>query len=194
MTEQADAEELDRLARAAGGGDRVAFERLVRLVFARVYRWSLVRVGDPDDAEDVTQRVLLRLLDRLEAWEGRGRFTTWLYRITANEASSWRRRASRRARRLTSARSEAAPRSEAEPERARRRRLLLELLERQLGTLSPRQREVLDLIDFQGFAPAEVAEMLDMNPHTVRANLFKARRAMRRRVLAERPDILELLP
>ena len=93
---ESDSADLDRVAREAAAGDEAAFETLVRLVFRRVYRWALVRVGDPDDADDVTQRVLVRLHARLASWEGRSQFTTWLFRITANEASSWHRRAQRR--------------------------------------------------------------------------------------------------
>jgi len=57
--------------------------------------------------------------------------------------------------------------------------------------LPPRQREVLDLADLQGFAPGEIAEMLKMNPVTVRAHLFRARRTLRARMLEEHAALLE---
>ena len=69
MKRALDPADLDALALAAASGDGEAFETLVRIVFRRVYRWALVRVVDADDAEDVTQRVLLRLHASLASWE-----------------------------------------------------------------------------------------------------------------------------
>ena len=175
---------LDELARAASEGDSAAFERLVRDVYARIHRWALVRVGDPDDADDVTQAVLVTLHSKLGRWRGEGRFTTWLYRVTANEASSWRRRAKRRARwtvRDSGQLAEAVD-SLVAPSETEERSRTVELVTAFFRELPARQREVCDLVDFQGYQPAEVAEMLGMNPNTVRANLFKARRAIRERV------------
>ncbi|MGH7574395.1 MAG: RNA polymerase sigma factor [Longimicrobiales bacterium] len=48
-----------------------------------------------------------------------------------------------------------------------------------------------DLAELQSFSHAEIAEMLDMKPVTVRGHLFKARRKLRQRILAESPRILE---
>jgi len=194
--------DVDRLARLAAEGDEDAFDTLVRLVFRRIHRWAVVRLGDDDDATDVTQRVLIRLHAGLGSWEGTGRFTTWLYRITANEASSWSRRASRRAAWLrpfsrpwadkleTDGSSGWASTGQRDIDQDR----LIALVRTYFEDLPPRQREVLDLVDFQGFAPRETAEMLQMNPSTVRANLLKARRSLRQRILEVRPDALDLLP
>jgi RNA polymerase sigma-70 factor (ECF subfamily) len=49
--------------------------------------------------------------------------------------------------------------------------------------LPERQRVILDLVDLQGQSPAAVAELLELNPATVRTNLFKARQSIRRRLL-----------
>ena len=175
---------LDDLARAASAGDEEAFDRLVRRVYTRIHRWALVRIGDADDAEDVTQAVLLRLHGNLGRWRGDSRFTTWLYRITANEASSWRRKALRRARWMV--RDDAALERSVDrlmgPSEALDRKRTVELVTAFFRELPTRQREICDLVDFQGYEPTEVAKMLDMNPNTVRANLFKARRTIRERV------------
>ncbi len=178
---------LDDLARAASDGDSEAFERLVREVYARIHRWALVRIGDPDDADDVTQTVLVKLHASLDRWRGESRFTTWLYRITANEASSWRRRVKRRARWMVRDTGELGAATDLliGPAETGERAMTIELIRGFFRELPPRQREVCDLVDFQGYEPAEVAEMLEMNPNTVRANLFKARRTIRERVTKE---------
>jgi RNA polymerase sigma-70 factor (ECF subfamily) len=66
---------------------------------------------------------------------------------------------------------------------------LIEGIDHLLQALPAKQRELFDLIDLQGFAPAEVAEMLDMNPGTVRVHLFKARRRIRAWILERDPDL-----
>jgi DNA-directed RNA polymerase specialized sigma24 family protein len=54
-----------------------------------------------------------------------------------------------------------------------------------------RQREVFDLVELQGFDAAHVAELLDIEPVTVRAHLFKARRRLRASILETRPELVE---
>ena len=50
--------------------------------------------------------------------------------------------------------------------------------------LPRRQREVFDLVELQGMTAAQAAELLGIRPATVRVNLFKARAALRRRLIA----------
>ena len=60
------------------------------------------------------------------------------------------------------------------------------------GDLPPRQREVFDLVDLQGYEPSDVARMTGTNAATVRANLFKARAAVRAHLIARHPGAAEL--
>lgn len=183
---------VDELARLAARGDAAAFDALVRRCYRRIYRWALIRVVDPDEAEDVTQEVLIRLYRHLRTWEARGRFTTWLYGVTRNAA------ASHEARNRTHDRAEALSR-EAGREMGTDERLVRRLhaenlmgrVDHLLRELPARQRELFDLIDVQGFAPAEVAKMLNLNQNTVRVHLFRARRRIRAWVLARDPDLRE---
>lgn len=191
------------LVRSAREGDATAFRKLVKACLPRIHRWALARTGDADAADEVVQRVLIRLHRHLDAWEGRGRFETWLYRITANVAASLR--TERRSREVPTGDLDAAASrrpggDRGDPRAAERERDPLvriwaadvaELVGAYFEELPPRQREVFDLADLQGYAPKEIAEMLDMNPSTVRANLFKARRTIRRRVLARHPELAE---
>ncbi len=184
---------LEALVRKAQSGDQHAFRRLVERCHRQVYRWALVRTGDADDADDVAQNVLVRLSTHLGCYDGRSRFTTWLYRVTANTAGGFFRR--RAARRRAEERSEqqadnptiVATDPVAEIHTANVAGIVREFFD----TLPARQREILDLADLQGFQPAEIAEMLRMNPVTVRAHLFRARRTLRARMLDRHPGLLE---
>ena len=60
-----------------------------------------------------------------------------------------------------------------------------------LERLSERQREVFDLVDLQGFSTVEVGEMLRMEPVTVRSHLFRARKAIRKRIVESFPELVD---
>ncbi|MBJ7328949.1 MAG: sigma-70 family RNA polymerase sigma factor [Solirubrobacteraceae bacterium] len=75
---------LERLVVAAQGGDGVSLERLVLSIRGQVYRLSLRMTGCPQDAEDATQDVLIRVITRLSGYRGDAAFTTWVHRVTVN--------------------------------------------------------------------------------------------------------------
>jgi len=64
-----DETELALLVGRARGGSAGAFEELVRRVHSRLRRWAQRLTGDADDAEDVAQLVLLRLLSHVRTFE-----------------------------------------------------------------------------------------------------------------------------
>ena len=90
---------VEALVALARAGDPVAMEALVTAVRPKVLRWVFVRLGDPDEAEDVTQGILTRLSSDLDQYGGRSRFLTWLYRVADNRARD-RLRSTRTRRRL----------------------------------------------------------------------------------------------
>ena len=57
-----------------------------------------------------------------------------------------------------------------------------------------RQREAFDLVELQGLSSPEAAQRLGIEPVSVRANLFKARKALRARILEARPELAEDMP
>lgn len=180
------------LIRGAQAGEGAAFEGLVRRYYGQIYRWAVARTGDRDDAEDVTQETLVRLHRHLPSFDGRSRFGTWLYQVTRSAAADLHRKRERHERLAVRARhrSPAAvdPRSdEAVTDEKRASGLVKAFLEE----LSERQREVFDLVDLQGFSTVEVSEMLAMEPVTVRSHLFRARKAIRKKLLEGYPELVE---
>src|SRR4051795_8948508 len=76
------------LVAAAREGDRSAFEELVRLTYADTYTLAYRLTGNEEDARDVVQDSYLRAYRGIRRFRGDAQFTTWLYRITANCAST----------------------------------------------------------------------------------------------------------
>jgi RNA polymerase sigma-70 factor (ECF subfamily) len=173
-------------------GDEEAFESLARRLRATIRGWARRFTGDPDDAEDVTQVVLLKLHQHLDRFRGRSALTTWLYRLTRNVAADIHRRRARRSALM----AVHAPALEAvdaiddagdEAAIARLAAAVRECYER----LPARQRDVFRLADLEGRPTAEIAELLGIEPSTVRVTLFKARRTIRERILADQRTLLE---
>ena len=72
---------LNELARGAVDGDRAALSELVTRIQHPLYRLSLRFLGHPDDAQDATQEILIRVITRLGTFEGRSEFMTWAYTV-----------------------------------------------------------------------------------------------------------------
>ena len=178
--------EILELAERARGGEREALGGLAGALRPLVCRWALVMTGDPDDAEDVAQLVMMKMMASIGGFDGRSKVTSWLYRITRN-ASLDHQRGKQRYQRLAERVEELGqaaksrlddPLDEIEMKRT------LRLIRVFLAELPATQREVFDLVDLQGLKPVEAAEVLEMNPSTLRVQLMRARRRMRTEMLA----------
>ena len=171
-------------------GDRGALEALLRACRDTIYRWALVQTADAEDAEDVTQEVLIRLHGSLHRYEGRSRFTTWLYRVTRNEAANLGRRLRGRLRLAAAVEREAAEPVDAGDQLDRiHAAQVAALADTLLRALPRRQREVFHLADIEGCAAEEIGERLGMSPVTARVHLMHARRTLRSQLLERLPSL-----
>ncbi len=75
---------LEELARHALAGERNAVAAIVRELRRPIYALSLRMLWHPQDAEDATQEILVRIITRLSQFDHRSRLTTWSYRVAAN--------------------------------------------------------------------------------------------------------------
>ncbi len=74
-------------------GNAGALEKLIYRHQAWIYNIALKMVFDPDDAEDVTQEILLKIISHLSSYDAsRAPFRTWLYRIVANHVLNMKNR------------------------------------------------------------------------------------------------------
>src|SRR5579862_7585901 len=85
--------EDQKLVLRARSGDRKALEELVRRHQAWIYNIAVRMLYHPQDAEDATQEILIKVLTRLSSFEGRSSFRTWLYRIVVNHVLNHEARA-----------------------------------------------------------------------------------------------------
>src|SRR5712692_9123555 len=79
------------LVMRARAGDRTALEELIQRHQGWIYNIAVRMLYHPQDAEDATQEILVKVLTRLSSFEGRSSFRTWLYRIVVNHVLNMRR-------------------------------------------------------------------------------------------------------
>lgn len=88
---QNDATDAD-LVEQAMNGVRAALEKLVLRHQAWIYNIAVRMVFHPQDAEEVTQEVLVKVITKLSSFRGESKFRTWLYRVVANHVLNMKRR------------------------------------------------------------------------------------------------------
>ena len=179
--------QLARWIRGAQRGDVAAFEELVSLHERRVYGTAWRLLGRVEDAQDAAQEVFLRLYRSLSRIDPGRPLAPWLYRVTVNVCRDLGRKRRRRGRWIGSSVEELREESGLEPEdpvagpehraeAAQEMRRMLEILRQ----LPEKERTALVLRDLEGLSTAEVAEVLDSSPVTVRTQISRARLKLHR--------------
>jgi len=166
------------LVRAAGGGDRRAFESLYRRHSRRLYAvlWRLA--GNEARAEDLLQDAFVRAWQALPGFRFESAFSTWLHRLAVNTALMEIRSRSGGVALET---DDSALETHALADSAARTALGMDL-ERAVATLPPRARAVLVLHDIEGWKHEEIAAELGMAVGSSKAQLHRARGLLRARL------------
>jgi RNA polymerase sigma-70 factor, ECF subfamily len=84
------------LVRRMLGGDEGAFDEFFADYFPRLFRFAVLRLRDPDAAEDIVQTSLMAAMRHLGSWRGEASLFTWLCTICRREIGAWQKRTSRR--------------------------------------------------------------------------------------------------
>lgn len=171
-----DAVTLERARRRDVG----AFESIYRTYVDRIHGLCLRLCGNPQRAEDLTQEVFLRVWERIEAFEGRSRFYTWLYRVAVNRVMDALRSDMQRTRREVA--DDIVPVAEY-PGKGGGPSLTAIDLEAALSTLPPGARSVFVLHDVEGYTHEEISSLAGIAIGTSKAQLHRARGLLRQRLV-----------
>lgn len=166
--------------RRAQNGDTQAFSELVITHQQFVYNLALRSLGDPQEAEDVSQEAFVRAWLALPNFHGRSLFRTWLYRIVINLCYN----------RLPRLHSELAALGEdqifdlsdesiEDPYSSLVAEERTTFLHRQIEALPEGYRLLITLRFRQELSYAEIAEVVSMPIGTVKIGLFRARERLR---------------
>jgi RNA polymerase sigma-70 factor (ECF subfamily) len=166
--------EMDKaLILEASKGDMESFEEVYRASSGFVYNVALRITRNPNDAEEVTQDVFIKVYKNLSSFGFNSSFKTWVYRITVNTALNLCKKRSRELKHSVEYNEDllkSRPDNYCNQEKEKH-------LDEILGSLNPDQRACMTLRNIQGLSYREIAEVLKVNINTVRSRLKRAREA-----------------
>lgn len=160
-------------------GDMRALETLMRLHNRTLYRTARAILRDDAEAEDAVQDAYVRAYRALGTFRGESKLSTWLVRITANEALMRRRRNARTAMAPTDVEPDDLVSGEAGPESDAQRGEMRRLLEARIDALPDPYRVVFVLRALEELTVEETAAALGIPDATVRTRYFRARGLLR---------------
>lgn len=152
-----------------------------------VWRYAMGLLGDPEEAEEVTQDTFLRVHRSLDTFRGEAALSTWIVAICRNLCLDRLRR-----RRLAvvplddaGAVGQVGDSPSYDTGDPAERVALREVLRAGMARLSHEEREAFHLVDVLGFSGTEAAAIVDVPPTTLRSRLARARRELVAHVLQE---------
>ncbi len=186
LTEQmAGGEDEAQAVARARDGDGDAFRLLVERHSRSVFRLAFRMTGNEHDAEDVVQETFLRAYRKLDAFEERAQFGSWLHRIAANCAYDLLRARVRRDERVEVSegpdgdRTLAVASTEPGPDRLLAGREVQRRLKGALGRMSALERSAFTLRHLEGMSIAEISHALDLDASAAKQSVFRAVRKLR---------------
>ena len=173
---------LERAAvRRCQGGEIQGLETLYGIYAERIFRTCFRILGDRAAAEDQTHDVFLRLFEQIGRFDGRSRFSTWLYRLAVNHTLNRLRKRKLRSSKLREFGQPTEARARESPDRSLFRQEEGDRVQALLSALSPDHRAILVLREIEELGYAEIAEVLGVAQGTVMSRLHRARQELKGR-------------
>jgi RNA polymerase sigma-70 factor (ECF subfamily) len=179
--ERMEAAQSSWLISACLDGDAYAIETLVRQYESGVFRLALSIVGDPAEANEITQETFISALRSLATYQEKKSFKAWLYTIALNHSRSVLRKRKSLARLGTVLTSifKIDHQKQVLPEEAAIQNEKEAILWKSLNQLDERLRTVVVLRYFHELSISEISEMLSVNEGTIHSRLHSAREKLR---------------
>lgn len=172
-------------------GDTEAMERLILKYQDRIYNTILKICGNNHDAAELTQETFVKFIEKINTFEGRSSFYTWLFRVAVNLTLNYCQRRSRKGERsleLTAGDNEQgkvklgsflADEKACDPAEAAQKKEIRRIVLEGLNRLDEQQRTIVVLRDIEGMNYIEIADTLELELGTVKSRLSRARAALK---------------
>jgi RNA polymerase sigma-70 factor (ECF subfamily) len=176
---------VDGLAR----GDRTAFREFVEQYKKKIYYLALDMVGNPVDAEDVSQEVFLKVYRSFATFKKDAKISSWLYRVTYNACVDHLRKKDLTPEPVGDEALEARAGSDAplsgspayqDPVRSAESEQLQARIARALENVSPQEKAVFLLRHYDQLMLKEIADALHLSLGSVKSYLFRAVRKLQK--------------
>ena len=167
--------------------DKNHFSELYHRHLRRVYLYSLSRIGDVADAEDITAQTFVAALENLNTYRAESSFAAWLLGIAKRKLTNYLRRDRRDLplERVDELRSDASA-----PEELVEKRIQWETVAHHMTRLKPNYAEVLALRVFGGLSAAETGVTMNKSEGAINTLFYRAIRELRQQINQDSQEIL----
>lgn len=167
----------DELAKRAACGDHTAFESIYERYFTRIYRFCAWQTHSQEDAEDITQQVMIAVAESVGSFRGKSSFKNWVYAIAKNHVFAWIRD---RYKLPTAPLFETLGVTERilDQDTSKYKEQIVEKL---LQGLKPQAKKVITLRYLRGYSVEETAKELHMSQSNVKVTTKRALERMAQR-------------
>ncbi len=169
------------IATIRSGGESGLLDQLIQRHLPAVRSTLFQMTCDDAAADDLTQEVFLRALRGLAGFDGRAKFSTWLFRISKNAALTYLERQTRVRLGCEADAADCVAEGSAPDSRLLTDELTADI-EQALSELSPTLRAAIVLTSLQGLSPAEAAEIEECTAATMYWRIHEARKQLRHRL------------
>ena len=178
----------ERLIKRAQDGDSKAFEILIETHFKKIYNIAYRIAGNPDDASDMTQEVMIKLFRNINSFGGNSKFSTWVYRVATNTCLDELKKLRRHSTYSINSEintgdgeflyeaEDTSPTPDLEVERSE----LADMVAKAITALNPEHRAIITLRDIQEFSYEEIANILNISEGTVKSRISRARMQLKK--------------
>jgi RNA polymerase sigma-70 factor (ECF subfamily) len=159
-------------------GQKELFRLFIKRYERAVYGMGMSFFRDADDAADFVQEVFLKVFRNLAGFEGRSRFSTWLYKIAYNTAvNSYNRKKD-----YQSLAEEELLSDDATPEREFLKGLARDAVQEAVKELPERFRLCVDLFFFYDRSYQEIETITGYPVNTIKSHVFRAKKILREKL------------
>jgi RNA polymerase sigma-70 factor (ECF subfamily) len=192
MPTQEEKEQDEMLVRDMKAGHMEAFDKIFELYQRKIYALSFNMTRNQMDAQDVTQEVLLTIYRKIDTFQGKSAFSSWVYRITLN-ATYMKLRTKKKEQYVSLDESlpnfnHAGFQNEKVSDWSKNTDSLLfsnetkGVIEKAVALLPEKEKVVFMLRDVEGLSTEKVGEILDLTVPAVKSRLHRARLFLRKRL------------
>ena len=173
----------NKLVNKAVKGDNSAFEALMEKHMGIIYNIALRMTANQDDAEDMTQEIMIKIFRSLGSFKGNSKFSTWIYRVAVNTClDELKKKKNKKHLSLDAEISGDDGENQIEikddspsPEKLAEQNELRDMVAAAVKLLSDEHRAVIVLRDIRGMSYSEIAGILGCSDGTVKSRISRAR-------------------
>ncbi len=175
-----DKKDISLLILQAKKGDQKAFNDLLNLYWKDVYRFQLNKCQDEDEAEDITIKAFAKAFDKIESFDEKFQFNTWLFTISSNLYIDHLRKKKTETVSFNKSHKEIHRIVDEDPSPSDKliQEQNLAQLKAYILQLKPHYQEVINLRYFQELSYKEMAQQLDEPMNNIKVKLLRAKKLL----------------